>query len=62
MKMSNLDDTFNVEVSETPEGGCATRKDQLTNVTPGGLTNPIDLLKMILKKIMNTREVIFIVL
>ena len=35
MKMSNLDDTFNVEVSETPEGGCSTRKDQLTNVTPG---------------------------
>ena len=31
-----LDKTFNispVEVSDTPEGGCATRKDQLTNVT-----------------------------
>jgi len=40
MKMTNLDDAFNVEVSETPEGGCATRKDQLTNVTPGGLTKP----------------------
>ena len=34
MKMSNLDDTFNVEVSETPEGGCAKRQDQLVNVTP----------------------------
>ena len=40
MKMTNLDDAFNVEVSETPEGGCSTRKDQLTNVTPGGLTKP----------------------
>ena len=40
MKQTNLDDAFNVEVSETPEGGCATRKDQLTNVTPGGLTKP----------------------
>ena len=31
-----LDKTFNispVEVSDTPEGGCATRKDQLTNIT-----------------------------
>ena len=45
MKMSNLDDTFNVEVSETPEGGCVTRKDQLTNVTPGGLTKPDRLTK-----------------
>ena len=43
--MSNLDDTFNVEVSETPEGGCSTRKDQLTNVTPGGLTKPDRLTK-----------------
>ena len=46
MKMSNLDDTFNVEVSETPEGGCATRKDQLTNVTPNvGITKPERLTK-----------------
>ena len=46
MKMSNLDDTFNVEVSETPEGGCVTRKDQLTNVTPNvGITKPERLTK-----------------
>ena len=42
MKMTNLNDTFNItptEVSDTPEGGCATRKDQLTNVTkPDRLT------------------------
>ena len=42
MKMTNLDDTFNItptEVSDTPEGGCTTRKDQLTNVTkPDRLT------------------------
>ena len=50
MKMSNLDDTFNVEVSETPEGGCATRKDQLTNVTPGGLTKPDRLIKNDIEK------------
>ena len=40
---NNLDDAFNItptEVSDTPEGGCATRKDQLTNVTTGGLTKP----------------------
>ena len=34
---NKLDKTFNlvpeVEVLDTPEGGCATRKDQLTNVT-----------------------------
>ena len=35
---NNLDDAFNitpteVEVLDTPEGGCSTRKDQLTNVT-----------------------------
>ena len=34
---NKLDKTFNltpeVEVCDTPEGGCATRKDQLTNVT-----------------------------
>ena len=31
---NNLDDAFNItptEVSDTPEGGCATRKDQLTD-------------------------------
>ena len=39
MKMTKLDDTFNIEssivpeVSTTPEGGCITRKNQLTNVT-----------------------------
>ena len=39
MKMSNLDNTFNIEssivpeVSDTPEGGCATRKSQLSNIT-----------------------------
>ena len=39
MKMSKLDDTFNIEssivpeVSTTPEGGCATRKSQLSNIT-----------------------------
>ena len=36
--MSKLDDTFNIEssivpeVSNTPEGGCATRKSQLSNI------------------------------
>ena len=50
MKMSNLDDTFNVEVSETPEGGCSTRKDQLTNVTPGGLKKPDRLTKNDIEK------------
>ena len=39
MKMSKLDNTFNIEssivpeVSDTPEGGCATRKSQLSNIT-----------------------------
>ena len=39
MKMSKLDDTFNIEssivpeVSNSPEGGCATRKNQLSNIT-----------------------------
>ena len=39
MKMSKLDDTFNIEssivpeVSTTPEGGCVTRKSQLSNIT-----------------------------
>ena len=39
---AKLDKTLNItptEVSNTPEGGCATRKDQLTNVTkPDRLT------------------------
>ena len=49
--MTNLDDTFNVEVSETPEGGCATRKDQLTNVTPNvGITKPDRLTKTEIEK------------
>ena len=51
MKMTNLDDAFNVEVSETPEGGCATRKDQLTNVTPNvGITKPDRLTKTEIEK------------
>ena len=39
MKMSKLDNTFNIEssivpeVSNTPEGGCSTRKSQLSNIT-----------------------------
>ena len=39
MKMSKLDNTFNIEssivpeVSTTPEGGCTTRKSQLSNIT-----------------------------
>ena len=41
---NKLDKTFNltpeVEVLNTPEGGCATRQDQLTDVTPGGLKKP----------------------
>jgi len=41
---NKLDKTFNltpdVEECDTPEGGCATRKDQLTDVTPGGLKKP----------------------
>ena len=38
---AKLDKTLNItpEVCDTPEGGCATRKDQLTNVTkPDRLT------------------------
>ena len=40
MKKTNLDDAFNVEVSDTPENGCSTRKDQLVNVTSNDLTKP----------------------
>ena len=49
--MTNLDDVFNVESSDTPEGGCATRKDQLTNVTPNvGITKPDRLTKTEIEK------------
>ena len=41
-EFNKLDKTFNVEVSDTPEGGCATRKDQLTNV---GINRPDRLTK-----------------
>ena len=40
---NNLDDAFNItptEVSDTPEGGCATRKAQLTDVTNVGINRP----------------------
>ena len=40
---NKLDKTFNItpdEVSVTPENGCVTKKDQLTDVTPGGLKKP----------------------
>ena len=43
-----LDKTFNItpdEVSVTPENGCAPKKDQLTDVTPGGLKKPDRLTK-----------------
>ena len=43
-----LDKTFNitpVEVSTTPENGCAPKKDQLEDVTPGGLKKPDKLTK-----------------
>ena len=45
---NNLDDAFNItptEVSDTTEGGCATRKDQLTDVTNVGITRPDRLTK-----------------
>ena len=45
MKKTNLDDAFNVEVSDTPENGCSTRKDQLVNVTSNELTKPDRLTK-----------------
>ena len=40
---NHLDDAFNItptEVSDTPEGGCATRKDQLTDVSNVGINRP----------------------
>ena len=45
---NRLDKTFNItpdEVSVTPENGCTTKKDQLTDVTPGGLKKPDRLTK-----------------
>tara|TARA_B100001113_G_scaffold341154_1_gene326008 strand:- start:392 stop:703 length:312 start_codon:yes stop_codon:yes gene_type:complete len=41
-EFNKLDKTFNIEVSNTPEGGCTTRKDQLTNV---GINRPDRLTK-----------------
>ena len=29
----NMEEIFDVDVSDTPEGGCAKRKDQLRDVT-----------------------------
>ena len=42
---NNLDDAFNitpteVEVGDTPENGCAPRKDQLTDVSNVGINRP----------------------
>ena len=40
---NHLDDAFNItptEVDDTPENGCATRKDQLTDVTNVGINRP----------------------
>ena len=45
---AKLDETLNItptEVSNTPEGGCAKRQDQLTDVTNVGITKPDRLLK-----------------
>ena len=45
---NRLDKTFNItpdDVSVTPENGCAPKKDQLTDVTPGGLKKPNRLTK-----------------
>ena len=45
---NHLDDAFNItptEVDATPENGCATRKDQLTDVTNVGITRPDRLTK-----------------
>ena len=45
---AKLDETLNItptEVSNTPEGGCAKREDQLTDVTNVGITKPDRLLK-----------------
>ena len=45
---NHLDDAFNItptEVDDTPENGCAPRKDQLTDVTNVGITRPDRLTK-----------------
>ena len=45
---NHLDDAFNItptEVDDTPENGCAPRKDQLTDVTNVGITSPDRLTK-----------------
>ena len=41
---AKLDKTLNItpEVCDTPEGGCATRKDQLTNVTKTDIEKDYD--------------------
>ena len=47
-EFNKLDKTFNItpdEVSVIPENGCATKKDQLEDVTPGGLKKPDRLTK-----------------
>ena len=45
---NHLDDAFNItptEVDDTPENGCAPRKEQLTDVTNVGITRPDRLTK-----------------
>ena len=45
---NHLDDAFNItptEVDDTPENGCAPKKDQLTDVTNVGITRPDRLTK-----------------
>ena len=45
---NHLDDAFNItptEVDDTPQNGCAPRKDQLTDVTNVGITRPDRLTK-----------------
>ena len=45
---NHLDNAFNItptEVDDTPENGCAPRKDQLTDVTNVGITRPDRLTK-----------------
>ena len=50
---NHLDDAFNItptEVDDTPENGCAPRKDQLTDVTNVGITRPDRLTKNDIEK------------
>ena len=50
---AKLDKTLNItptEVSTTPEGGCSTRKDQLTDVTNVGISKPDRLTKTDIEK------------